>query len=526
MRRRRRTSILGRRCPAGRSPPSPCSRSRSSPAPLPAGGSPRPRTIRWWTTRTTTTTTKGRSAIGTNRPTTTIRTIRPTKTTIPKGARDDREEAQAPAATASSTRRTRRGGGGHRGGRGGGRSPAAAVRVGAAGRRVVGDAPDRPIARPGPAHGRLVPSPARRRDLRPAARVAPPDRGGVRGPPVAAGGRARAPADLDLLRSGNGGEPAQPRSRVPGVHGRRAPASKRAVRAAGRDDRRDPRGRPRLDMGAPARRGGDPDRARGEPALVLPDPREQRDLPRPGSGDRAPGRDRLARRRAVLPRVRPHGRRPAAPIRGRDGPPPGAGGHASGRPAGALLRALLLRGAAGGRRPRARRIRYHREPHVGGLDLHPGRERAPSGVHGRPRVPVDRRRARGPGGAGAAAADPAAATGVPSARPALAAATTLVDSAFAGVSTPSTHVRGSRSGSRSRVPSARRTRSETGRAERRPNRAEGQPEGGAPCLSLPGGSSSRQGCTSGTRPDAGTRRWAGTCTGNAPGSTSSTSRRP
>ena len=86
---------------------------------------------------------------------------------------------------------------------------------------------------------------------------------------------------------------------------------------------------------------------------------------------------------------------------------------------------------------------------------------------------------------------------------------------FAGAATRRAHTRGDRT----RGPGTHRVVI-GGSARRR------KPEGGSTCLSSPGGSSSRQASTSGTRRAAGTRRWVGSSTGSAPGSTSSTSRRP
>src|SRR4029453_4522249 len=161
-------------------------------------------------------------------------------------------------------------------------------------------------------------------------------------------------------------------------------------------------------------------------------------------------RRRLARGRPVLPRFRADRRRPTTPRRGRDDPAFGQGRDAAGEPAPPVLRLVLLHRTARGRRPGPGWGRGDGEPDLLRLGLRAGRERAPSGLHGRARLPLDRRRALRPGATGAAPQGSAAPALPAPIRPALnqetaarTATMPLVDCAFAGVSTPSSHARGS-----------------------------------------------------------------------------------
>ena len=130
--------------------------------------------------------------------------------------------------------------------------------------------------------------------------------------------------------------------------------------------------------------------------------------------------------------------------------------------------------------------RGHREPDLPRLGLRAGRERAPPGLHGRARLPLDRRRALRPRATGEAPFGFAAPAprGVPRAgvepgRGPRTAATPLVDSAFAGVSTPSSHARGSPAGSRPGFWVKQRARSrERQPRSTRPGRWRAEPGGG------------------------------------------------
>ena len=297
-----------------------------------------------------------------------------------------------------------------RAGRAGGRaSPvAAALRQRAVRRRPFGHAGDHPLVRTRAANRLHRARAARRRHRRPAARLAGAARLRVRGFAGPARRRVGASADLDLLRSRNGGQPRRPRDGVPRVHGDRDHDPRHPVRPPHGAHRGRAGGRPRHDLRARSGGARDPHRARRAGAGLLDDRGREHGAADPRSGDRVPRVRRRAGGGPVLPRVRARGSRPAGQARRRVGAAIGTCRDAARQQAPGVLRALLLRGAAGGRHVRPRWLRDHGQPVAARLGVHPRGQRHPPRLHGRARLPMDRRGAERARGAGpsAPAGDP------------------------------------------------------------------------------------------------------------------------